>query len=183
MRSLDVSVSPFGNSIPRIVGRRSNEQMPRVAAGRIVALVEHPEAIRDRAYDQLPCKAMRLDHRHPAPKAKLPVPAPIYTPGPYPARPKIRCALRKRSILVDLEPEPCFRRSRREVGVEARATTVEHLPACDLMGVREELSAAVRARPGRGNLRGHRLSPSGGVAPPDVCASRGLSYGDYTRCR
>jgi hypothetical protein len=51
--------SPLGNGVEHILFVRSNEQMSRVATGRVVAAMAAVHTTRDRGFiEQLPCNSM-----------------------------------------------------------------------------------------------------------------------------
>src|SRR5579864_7146783 len=89
-----------------VVSGSAEEEVRRVHAWRIVAVVEDPQAVRDRPVGQFPGDAMRWDGPFTDAVPDLPVPGPVGGRCPEPARPEVRRVLGCRAVLVDLRPEP-----------------------------------------------------------------------------
>jgi hypothetical protein len=121
-------LAPFGVSIHRVVPSGSQEKMVRSHTRRIVAVVAHRQAIRDRSIRQMPRDAVRVV-APPVPvqaRANLPIPELVPARCPYPAT----------FGLMDLRPEPIGKWAR-PFADACRPTEVSHALA-DVGGRRGE---------------------------------------------
>lgn len=99
-------VPPLLDHISDVVVAGAEEQMGWVDAGRVVALVEHPQAVGDRAVVRRPREAMR-QHRVPSSLGYPDLAVTLVRRGrrPQPAGAEVGKMGRNRAVLIDLRPE------------------------------------------------------------------------------
>lgn len=122
--------APLRSHIAAVVGIGAEEQVRRIHAGRIVAVVQHPQSIGNGAVHQFPRQAMRqhMPATRPASfsgNSAIAIPA-IVVSGPEPAWPQLGAMGRRRPVLIDLRPKALLNRSKPGV---ARAGSATELPS------------------------------------------------------
>lgn len=157
-----------------VVLRRAGEQVIRPYARRVVAVVERPEAVRERLAAMNPPRDMGRSSE-PTHIPDLSVTGTIGRPGPHPTRPKFRP--NDRSVLVNLYPETRFNRRRSAQPLVLAGRSTEALrrvaKACEWLLAR---LACVDGRhaPSGGTIRLHRdlpLTRNRGATPGAVTSS------------
>lgn len=99
------SGSPLSHHVLRVGLHRSEEQVSRFRAGRVVAVMQDAEPIRDRAVVQLPRYPVGLsDPRSVLPALDNPVPDRRCRPSPAPARAKLGTMVGNGTVLTNLRP-------------------------------------------------------------------------------
>ena len=157
--------SPLRPHVVDVVLNSAQKQVLRTDAGRVVALVKNPEAVRDGSEVNLPGELVCANTPIAlAPKRNVPVSvSSVGAAVPGPARTEVR--ENDRAILDDLVPEPCLDwPSLRSPSTSATAIGADYP---------RYVGAADGAWLGRLTTHRDDLPVSRGAMPPDVGASRG----------
>lgn len=164
---LDAALGPsLLHHVSGVVVTRSQEKVIRPHAGRVVAVMENVEVIRDRASMQFPGGTTRPNiPLAPPPSTELSVAVVIDGAGPGPAWAEIGPMRWRRSVLADLRPE-ALRKWARASFVARRRAVAARAGRPVLRGDRPVADHAFGLR--RGSIRLHRdlpLNRNRGAAP------------------
>jgi hypothetical protein len=99
-----VAMPTLGNHVVGVVLSRPQEEVGRIDACSIVAMVQNPQATGDRAEVQSPRELMAFAVRTVG--VELAVPAVVLATRPNPARTEVRHVCGYGTVLVDVRPEP-----------------------------------------------------------------------------